>query len=299
MTQQGKAYLYAITAILFWSTVASAFKISLRYADFIELLFYSSVTSFLFLLFLVWRRGQLPAIRIWGKREFLNSAFLGLLNPFLYYLVLFKAYSLLPAQEAQPLNYTWPIVLVLLSAVFLQHRVTVWMVASMAVSFAGVLIISTRGQIDSLTFTNVPGVLLATGSSIIWATYWIMNVRSKRDQVSKLFLNFLFGTVYVTTAYLLFAEKNLPHPVALAGGVYSGLFEMGLTFVFWLRALKLSRSTALVTNLVFLAPFLSLIVIHFLVGEKIYLSTIGGLILIVGGILLQQKASAKAIENAL
>ena len=34
----------------------------------------------------------------------------GFLNPFLYYIILFKAYSLLPAQEALSLNYTWPLV---------------------------------------------------------------------------------------------------------------------------------------------------------------------------------------------
>ena len=34
---------------------------------------------------------------------------MGLFNPFLYYLVLFKAYDLLEAQEAGTLNYIWPI----------------------------------------------------------------------------------------------------------------------------------------------------------------------------------------------
>ena len=31
---------------------------------------------------------------------------MGLINPLIYYLVLFQAYKLLPASEAQPLNYT-------------------------------------------------------------------------------------------------------------------------------------------------------------------------------------------------
>ncbi|NJK98814.1 MAG: EamA family transporter, partial [Bacteroidales bacterium] len=48
---------------------------------------------------------------------------LGFLNPLLYYLVLFKAYSLLPAQIAQPLNYTWPLILVILSIIFLSKNI--------------------------------------------------------------------------------------------------------------------------------------------------------------------------------
>ena len=31
MTNQGKAYMYGLVAVLLWSTVASAFKLSLRY----------------------------------------------------------------------------------------------------------------------------------------------------------------------------------------------------------------------------------------------------------------------------
>ena len=44
-------------------------------------------------------------------KQWLYYAGLGLLNPVAYYLVLFKAYDLLPAQVAQPINYAWPIVL--------------------------------------------------------------------------------------------------------------------------------------------------------------------------------------------
>ena len=49
---------------------------------------------------------------------------LGLINPFLYYLVLFKAYDLLPAQEAQAINYTWALMLAFLSVIFLKQKLT-------------------------------------------------------------------------------------------------------------------------------------------------------------------------------
>ncbi|HOW32151.1 MAG TPA: EamA family transporter, partial [Bacteroidales bacterium] len=82
----------------------------------------------------------------------------------------------------------------------------------------------------------------------------------------------------------------------LAGGIYLGLFEMGITFALWLTALKLSSNTARVSNLVFISPFLSLMLVSIFVGEKILASTIVGLIFIVGGILLQAY-SAKSNRN--
>ena len=74
----------------------------------------------------------------------------------------------------------------------------------------------------------------------------------------------------------------------LAGGIYIGIFEMGITFVLWLNALKYSATTAKVSNLIYLSPFISLIFIHFTVGETITAYTLSGLTLIVVGILLQQ-----------
>jgi drug/metabolite transporter (DMT)-like permease len=63
---------------------------------------------------------------------------------------------------------------------------------------------------------------------------------------------------------------------------------MGITFVLWLSALKLSENTAKVGNLIFISPFISLVFIHYLVGEDILPSTFIGLVLIVAGLLIQQ-----------
>lgn len=288
MQTQTRAYLFAGGAILAWSTVASAFKLTLAETGVAELLLVSTWTSLLALLVVAASQGNLRRLRHWPRDEWRRSALLGLLNPFLYYLVLFRAYDLLPAQEAQPLNYAWPIVLVLMSAVVLRQRVRWYTGVAMATSFAGVIVIATRGDVFTLRFGSIEGVILAVGSSLLWALYWVFNMRGDADQVLKLMANFLFGSVYVGVYYFSIAAGGPITVGGLFGAAYVGVFEMGLTFVLWLRALRLSRSTALVSNLVFLSPFLSLIVIHFVVGEAIALSTVVGLLLIVGGIVIQR-----------
>ncbi len=287
MNTQNKAYSYAIAAILCWSTVASAFKLTLGSTGVVELLTISTITSLFVLLVAASVKGSLGELRQWGLSDWLRSAGLGLINPFLYYLVLFRAYDLLPAQEAQPLNYTWPIVLVLLSVIFLRQIISWKIIIAMLVSFTGVAIISTRGELLSLSFTDVEGVSLAVGSSVIWASYWILNMRKHGDPILRLAVNFLFGAAYVFILFLAIGSWEQLGP-GLWGGVYVGIFEMGLTFVFWMQALKLSTTTARISNLVFLSPFLSLIVIHLVVGENIYPSTVVGLVLIVGGIVVQK-----------
>ena len=295
--QQQHAYLYAGGAVLFWSTVASAFKLTLRETGFVDMLFLSSIVSAAVLGIAVSVRPGLRSMLSWGRRDLASSALLGLLNPFLYYLVLFRAYDLLPAQEAQPLNYTWPIVLVLLSALFLGQRPGMRTLGAMLLSLGGVYVISTRGGIGSFEFSNPEGVALALGSSLIWASYWIFSVKSGRDETAKIFLNSLFGVVYVTLFYLVFwdpAPLTLP---AVIGSAYVGCFEMGITFVFWVRALRLSSRTSRVSNLVYLSPFLSLLVIAAVVGETISLSTIAGLVLIVGGIVVERTGRTEAARK--
>ncbi|MHC4622380.1 MAG: DMT family transporter [Planctomycetota bacterium] len=294
MKKQTKACAYALGAVVLWSTVASAFKISLRYLGVVPLLFYASIVSTVVLFCSLVLRGKLGLLRMLRKRDYVRAAFLGLLNPFLYYLVLFKAYSMLPAQEALTLNFVWPIMLVLLSIPLLKQEIGLASILAVVVSFAGVFVIATRGDILGFRFTNVTGVLLAVGSSVIWALFWIYNVRDGGDEGLRLFLDFAFGTGFILLFVLVRpgGEISAPHLRGLLGAAYIGLFEMGLTFLLWMKALQLSETTARVANLIYLVPFLSIIVIHFAVGERIFLSTIIGLVLIVAGIYLQKSAAS-------
>ncbi|MHC4791548.1 MAG: EamA family transporter, partial [Planctomycetota bacterium] len=115
--------------------------------------------------------------------------------------------------------------------------------------------------------------------------------KDKRDEGVKLFLNFAFGSILLFLAMLLFSKFQTPTTNAIIGAIYIGLFEMGFTFLAWLKALKLSKTTAYVANLIYLVPFLSIVVIHFAVGEPIFPSTLIGLTLIVTGIILQKLTS--------
>lgn len=291
MKAQSKAYTYALLTIIFWSTMSSAFKLTLRHISFEDLVFYAVWTAALVLVVVTILQGKHHQLLKQDKPEIINSMLMGLVNPAAYYLVLFRAYELLPAQEAGVLNYSWPVVLVILSAIFLGQHISWLGFVSVLISFSGLLVISTKGRLLALDFSSPIGVALAIGSAFLWAAYWIMNLRDKRNAVVKLATNMLFGALYIT-AYMLITGKLriIPAP-GMIGAVYIGLFEMGITFVLWLLALENSSNTARVSNLIFLSPFIALFWIRLLVGEKILLSTVIGLLLIVAGIALQRIAA--------
>ena len=291
MMNQKKAYLFAGLAIFFWSTVASAFKIALRFVDPLNLVMYASITSFIVLLIIVLFQGKLINLLNYSLKDYRNSMLLGFLNPFLYYIILFKAYSLLPAQVAQPLNMIWPIVLVFLSIPLLGQKIKGRSFIALFISFVGVVFISSQGDFIHIGNSDTVGISLALVSSIIWALFFIFNVRDKRDEELKLLLNFFFSSFFIILLNISMNNIHLPELKGILTAIYIGVFEMGIAFLFWLKALKLSRSSDLISNLVYLAPFLSLLFIHYLIGEKIFITTIIGLCLIVSGIIFQRMRS--------
>ena len=265
--------------------MATAFKIALRYLNHYQLLFISTLTAAIIQFLFIFFKNNFSLIKKGINRSFL----LGFLNPFLYYLVLFKAYSLLPAQLAQPLNFTWPIVLTFFTTLFLKERIKLINFLALIISFSGVLIITSYGKFFNFEKINLSGVILALSSSVVWATYWLLNLQDKRKEEVKLFVNFLFGLVYITLFLLISKNFYFPKFSYFLSGIYVGIFEMGLPFFFFLKALRIAENKTKINNLIYLTPFLSLILINFVLHEKVYLSTLIGLFLIILGIIIQSQ----------
>ncbi|MDA3866324.1 MAG: DMT family transporter [Salinivirgaceae bacterium] len=284
-----KATMFALTATFFWSTVASAFKIGLESLS--PTLFLCLVIIIAWVTLSVALYFSSSNLKNISAKQYKMSIFGGFLNPFLYYLILFTAYERLPAQIAQSLNYTWPIVLVLFSALFLGQKLKPMSLPGMGLSFFGVVIISYGGMNSELQ-TDFLGMGLAIGSSLIWAGYWIINKKSTLSPLPQIWINFSTGTLLIIL-YTLFTEpiSGLSLTGILAA-TYSGLFEMAITFILWLKALQLASKSEKISHYIFLSPFLSLIFIYLILKEPILATTIWGLLFIVAGIVIVEYSNA-------
>lgn len=277
-------YFYALSAVLMWSTVATAFKLTLSHIDPVSMLFCSSAVASVVL----WGLCATGRKCAFSRRWLYMSSLMGFLNPFLYYLVLFQAYNRLPAQIAQSINYTWAIVLVILSILVLRQRIGIREIAGVLLGFSGAVLISSGGALLSPDGLDSVGLILAFSSSFIWATYWILAMRDDRDRIVAFAGNFTMGALY-TGVFILLRGGFTCNAGGILGSIWIGLMEMGITFLVWDRALKLAENTARVANLIYLTPFLSLLLIGGVLSEKIMVSTVAGLILIVAGILIARR----------
>ena len=282
-----KAIIFAGIAVLLWSTVATAFKIALRNLQPFELMLFSSIFSTIILFFILIIKQQFKNLKYLKIKDYLLFAFLGLLVPFGYYSILFMAYDLLPAQIAQAINFTWPIAIVLLNIIMKKEKISIIQFLAIFISFIGAYIVISGGNFKNIINFNVQGIIYAFISVFIWAIYWFINKELKYDMSIALFLIFLFGSVYALITNILFFQITIPEVKDLIPALYVGLFEMSITFFVWLTALKSTKSIAVVNNIIYLTPFISLLIINLILKEIIKNTTIIGLFLIISGILLQ------------
>lgn len=289
MQDKNKAIIYAAVAVLSWSTVATMFKITLKHYTYFEMLLVSSFSALA--VFAI----AITIQRKWGELKTLThlqwgwGAAVGLLNPLAYYLVLFKSYALLPAQVAQPINYSWPIVLLVLLAIFARKPILKAKYIGMFLSLGGVALISLGTGGVSGQSLPLSGLLLAFLSAFLWATYWIVNNQNKKQEATiALFLSFLFGSIYLSVAAVFVGVDLSSSTTGFLSAIYVGAFEMGIPFIFFGLAIRKTDNPALVNQMCYLSPFISLFLIHTFLGEQIYATTYAGLFLIVFGIVFNE-----------
>ncbi len=230
-----------------------------------------------------WRQLSNLTPKLWGA-----FALLGFISPVAYYLVLFVAYDYLPAQIAQPVNYTWPILLTIMLALINRTPIPLVKYAGMLISFAGVVAISVGGK-DLPGGVSVIGILIAFSSAFLWALYWIVSdrLKDKVNQVGILFLTFMFGMIYLLIGCCFFPISHLSTE-ALLSGAYIGAFEMGIPFICFGMAIRTTDNPTLINQICYLSPFMSLFFISMILGEPIMPTTYLGLVLIVGGLIFNQ-----------
>ncbi|WP_417691098.1 DMT family transporter [Pseudidiomarina sp.] len=288
MQLRENAYFWALLAVALWSTVATAFKIALDELSPIELVVYATTASAIALSITCMCQSKLAACQIELKKRPLYYLLTGLINPIGYYLVLFGAYSLLPGSQAQPINYTWAISLTLLSALFLGRKIRIIDALACLLGYAGVYLVATQGNITSFQFDSAWGVVLALISTFLWSAYWIIDARSDVDSIVSLTNSFVIATILLWAIIgptLNVTELSITSVSAVA---YVGLFEMGITFLFWSKAMRLATNTSIIANLIFLSPIVSLWLLHVIRNEVIHPSTIIGLSIIICALLIQR-----------
>ena len=286
-------YIYLTLCILIRAMLPVVSKKMLIELDNIQILFYSTILSSCVMSLIVLGEKKIKTFKKYSIHEYLIMCLLGFFGAYLFYILLYQAFSLTTAQEAFILNFTWPIMIVFLSLLVLKEKMTLRKVIAILVSFFGVVIIVTKGHIGSLKFTSFTGNLFALGAAFSFATFSVLGKKYVFDKTISMFVFSLSGLVFATLTLFTFSTFKIPSVSILPWLIYNGVLINGLSFLFWLKSIE-HGDINLLSNIAYVTPFVSLVYIFIFLEESILLSSVVGLIVIISGIFIQTYKRTKS-----
>ncbi len=253
-----RATAVGATAILMWATLAPLATLAGRVPPF-QLV----ATSFLlaFLVGSAWtlRRGDNP-LRYF--RQPLPAWALGVGGLFGFHFLYFMALRAAPPVEANLINYLWPLLIVLFSALLPGERLRWWHVAGAVAGLAGTALLILRGGAGGGTIeaAHLPGYAAALGSAVTWAGYSVL--RRRLGQIGEAPTDAVSAFCLVTALLSLLCHLGLEETVwpadaiGWAALVLLGLGPVGAAFFVWDHGVRHGDIRAL-GALSYLAPLLS------------------------------------------
>jgi drug/metabolite transporter (DMT)-like permease len=236
----------------------------------------------------------LPKLRAW--RVSWSTLALGVYGLFGFHCLLFMALRFAPPLEANLVNYTWPLWIVLLTPLFLPGwRLGARHLVAGLVGFAGAAVAIAGGR--RLGGGDTIGFLFAGASAVVWATYSLASRRAHAFPTAAVGAFCLLSGLLALGCHLLFEPRvaigtdDVPLLVAL------GLGPMGAAFYLWDRAIK-HGDPRRIGVLAYLTPVLSTALLHLHTGRPLDFPVVSATALILGAALIVMRAEDSLPNDA-
>lgn len=281
-----KSYAYALLTVFIWSTMATVTKIMLVDIPSLEALSVSSYLGAVFLLFMNLKNKNIIKMRNCSMKDYAVIAGLGFIGMFLCNVLYYYSLTQLTAQEACIVNHLWPIMLVIFSCIILKEKMTAMKGFALLCSFAGIILL-TAGNSGSSERNLYMGFLSCIISAACYGLFSVLNKKVDYDQNISMMIIWLVTAVCAMVSGLMTEEWVPIAGVQWLGMIWLGVMNNAVAFLLWALALKNSENTAVIANMAFLTPFMSVVISAVVLKERLQVNAFGALVLIIGGILLQ------------
>lgn len=264
-----KSVIYVSICVVLWALIPIVSKLGQDGLDNHQFLFWSSLSSLIFFIGITLFNGSLAALKTISTRKWVFAVFLGFLGTYLYYVLLYFGYANAPGMEVLIVQYSWPILIVILSLFILKEKLTLFKSLSIILGFIGVFFVITKGKITQLQFDNITVVGVVLFAALTFALFSVLSKKIILDDFSLLIIYFITATVISFISMLLFSEWKLPSSQNILPVIINGFFVNGLSYIFWIKALK-SGEASFIAPFVFLTPVLSSILLILFFNEPFY-----------------------------
>jgi drug/metabolite transporter (DMT)-like permease len=260
-------------------------------AEGVALLRYLTASALL-VAYALWKRTPLPALRDWPA-----LAGLGFAGITLYNVALNLGETQIPAGTASLIVAAAPIFVALLASYFYKEHMTVMSWVGIAVSVAGVVIISVDFREGIVLTPSALLVLLAALSQAVY-TASQKNLLKKYSPIQLVSYAVWFGT-FMLLIFLPRLWQELPKATTTStlAVVYMGIFPGVIGYASWSYVLsKLPASRA--GTFLYLVPAVAIFIAWLWLGEAPAIAAIAGGALVVAGVILVNTQRHRAQKKA-
>ena len=270
------AILFAFTSIFLWSFLA-LFSSQVNHLD-----------PFLVVAIALTISGIISIFTIRSWRVSLKVLAAGIFGLFGYHFLYFSAFQFAPPIETNLINYLWPLLIVLLSPLFLtSFKLKPAHILGALLGLTGAALIISGGSL-SLEMEYIRGYLLATGAAIVWASYSLLTKRLQPFPTSAVGAFCLISGL-LAMAIVFSTAPNQPLESLTSNDwlflILLGLGPMGIAFFTWDAALK-RGDPRVIGSLAYLIPMTSTLVLVVFGGYNLTWISMIAMMLIVAGMFI-------------
>ncbi len=212
-------------------------------------------------------------------------------------ILLYTSYIYIPVGVGVALHYMYPLVILVFSVVFYRFKCTRQNIYALLLSLVGIVLLS----VDSLSSGQIPlGILLAFGSAVVYAFYFLMVEHKGFGTIDSTALVFFvsIGDIVAMFLYAL-ATKQLvltmsakAFSMLLLSGVFIGSASLCLM-------LAIKRIGSVHTSILgTLEPIVCTVASAIFLHEKITVRMLsGGLLILIAVIIVTLQKSSKPVKN--
>ncbi len=187
-----------------------------------------------------------------------------------------------------------PVFMTILAIIFFKEKISKQQLVGIIISFAGLILLVSKGDLSSIDLINNKGDVLIISSSLTWAVYSMASKKATLNYSPVMTTLYLFIIVAILISPFAINKENIAAVVSLSLGGWSailflGILCSGVAYVLWSQALT-EMSASRVGAYLYIEPFVTFFGSWILLGEQItFLMLVSGLIIIGGVVLVNRK----------
>lgn len=283
------AHLMAAGTAAVWGTTFVASSMLLTFLSAAQLVLIRFALSYVLLWLLsIGRKGI--KIQIKNEIKFLLMGFFGVTG---YQMLENTALKLTNASNVGIIVAAAPIFTAILAHIFTKdEKIRATLVIGSLIAFAGVALVTFNGTVVLRLSPAGDGVALAAALS--WAIYGMIlkTFVGDTDPVVLTRRVMFYGLLIAVGSVLAEGRSFDIAPMADAGNIIAilllSLFGSAVCYVTWNHATRV-LGTVITTNYIYVSPFVTMIVAHFVLGDSISVMGFIGTVMIIAGVIVASR----------